>query len=181
METVEQVLTADAPTDTSYQWYAVNTRSRHEKVVHQALQDKGMTSFLPTRQVLSQWKDRKKWVEKPLFPGYLFVHTPWAQLDRVTGTRGVAYLVGDGSSAIPIPDDQVQGIRQMVEAPCPTMPWPWLKKGKRVRVMAGPLAGLETYIVERKKNRKSYLILTIELLGRSVAVEIDPRYVEVIP
>ena len=116
-----------------------------------------------------------------MFPGYVFVRTQQLELDRVTMIRGVAYVVGNGGKPVPVPDDEVQAVRQVVEAPYPTMPWPWLRKGKRVRVMAGPLAGLNTYIVERKRNAKFYLVITVDLLGRSVAVEIDPRCVEVVP
>ncbi len=162
-------------------WYAVYTRSRHEKLVHETLVEKGLESFLPLRQVLSQWKDRRKWVDKPLFPGYVFVRTEQTHLYEVAMVRGVAYVLSNGGKPVAVPDDQVQAVRQIVEAPYPTVPWPWLKKGKRVRVTVGPLAGLETQIVERKTNRKSYLVVSVDLLGRSVAVEIDPRCVEVIP
>ena len=81
---------------------------------------------------------------------------------------------------MPVPDEQVQAIRRLVEQEYPVMQWPLLCKGTRVRITAGPLAGVEAYIVERKKHKKSYLVITVELLGRSVAVEIDPYCVEVI-
>ncbi len=163
------------------EWYALYTKSRHEKVVHQAVQERGMDSFLPLRQVVSQWKDRRKLVEKPLFPGYLFIQTQQCQLDRVTTINGVAYVVGNSDGPLPVPNDQLQAVRQMVEGPYPVVLWPWLQKGKPVRVTAGPLAGLETYIVEKRGRRKCHLVLTVELLGRSIAVEIDPCCVEPIP
>ncbi len=161
-------------------WYAVCTRSRHEKVVHKALQENGMASFLPLHEVLSQWKDRRKVVEKPLFPGYLFVRSQQLELDRVTMIRGVAYVVGSGGKPALVPDDQVQAVRRVVEGPYTAVPWSQLQRGRRVRVTVGPLTGLESYIVERKRSRKSYLVITVELLGRSVAVEMDPRCVEAI-
>jgi transcription antitermination factor NusG len=141
-----------------------------------------MESFLPLRDVLSQWKDRRKWIQKPLFPGYLFVQAQRSDLYQVTTTRGVSYIVGNGMARppVPVPNEHVQALRRMVEQEYPVMPWPLLRKGTRVRVTAGPLAGVETYIVEWKKNKKSYLVVTVELLGRSVAVEIDPYCVEVI-
>ena len=167
---------------TGLNWYAVYTRSRHEKMVNQALEEREIESFLPLQDQLSQWKDRRKWVQKPLFPGYLFVRTHRSGLYQVSVTRGVSYIVGNGwgHSPVPVPDEQVQAIRRMVEQEYPLVQWPLLRKGTRVRVTAGPLAGVETYIVERKKNKKSYLVVTVELLGRSVAVEIDPYCVEVI-
>lgn len=181
MGITEQV-PASVPTGESRAWYAVNTRCRHEKVVHRNLRERGLESFLPLQDALSQWKDRRKWVQKPLFPGYLFVRTRRSDLGQVTMTRGVAHVLGNGTAPVPVPDDQVQAVRQMVEAPYPLVQWPWLQTGKRVRVTVGPLAGLETYIVERRGNRqKCHLVVTIDLLGRSVAAEIDPRYVEVIP
>ena len=167
---------------TGLNWYAVYTRSRHEKMVHQCLGERHIESFLPLQDALSQWKDRRKWIQRPLFPGYLFVRADRSDLYQVRMTRGVSYIVGNGwsRSPVPVPDEQVQTIRRMLEQEYPVMQWPLLRKGTRVRVTAGPLAGVETYIVERKKNKKSYLVVTVELLGRSVAVEIDPYSVEVI-
>ena len=177
-----RLLTPESFTDRDLNWYAVYTRSRHEKMVNQALQEREIETFLPLQDLLSQWKDRRKWVQKPLFPGYLFVRTHRSDLYQVTVTRGVSYIVGNGwaRSPLPVPDEQVQAIRRMVEQEYPVMQWPLLRKGTRVRVTAGPLAGVETYIVEQKKNKKSYLVVTVELLGRSVAVEIDPYCVEVV-
>lgn len=163
------------------EWYALYTKSRHEKVVHRTVREKGMDSFLPLREVLSQWKDRRKLVEKALFPGYLFVRAQQCELNRVTAIRGVAYVLGNSGGPLPVPDDQVQAVRRMVEGPYPVVPWPWLRKGKRVRVTAGPLAGLETCIVARSAGRKCHLVLTVDLLGRSIAVEMDPCCVEPIP
>ncbi len=177
-----RLLTPESFTDRDLNWYAVYTRSRHEKMVNQCLGERHIESFLPVQDVLSQWKDRRKWIQRPLFPGYLFVRADRSHLYEVRMTRGVSYIVGNGRgrSPVPVPDEQVQAIRRMVEQEYPVMQWPLLRKGTRVRVTAGPLAGVETYIVERKKNKKSYLVVTVELLGRSVAVEIDPYCVEVV-
>lgn len=162
-------------------WYAVYTRSRHEKVVHHALGQKGLSSFLPLRNVLSQWKDRQKCVQKPLFPGYLFVQAGQAELYLVTTTPGVAYILGGDTEPVPVPDEQLQAIRCLVESPYPVVPWPLLRKGRRIRITAGPLSGIETYIVQRKGSAKYRLVVTVDILGRSVAVEIDPRCVEPVP
>ncbi len=162
----------------SCRWYAVCTRSRHEKLVHDILGEKGVHSFLPLRGVLSQWKDRRKWVQKPLFPGYLFVRSEKKDFSLVSATRGVAYIVGNGVDAVAVPDEQVEAIVSLTQGPYPVTNWPLLEKGKRVRIIAGPLAGLETYIVERRGTTKCLLVVTVDLLGRSVAVEIDGGCVE---
>ena len=174
----EQFLTSEPLTAECCSWYVVYTRSRHEKVVNQALGERRLQSFLPLRNVLSQWKDRRKCVQKPLFPGYLFVRTQQVQLHIVMMTRGVAYVLGDGIEPVPVPDEQVEAIRWLVEGPYPVVLWPLLQKGKRVRITVGPLAGIETYIIERRGSVKCHLVVTVDLLGRSVAVEVDPRYVE---
>ncbi len=161
-------------------WYAVCTRARHEKVAYRDLREREVESFLPLREVLSQWKDRRKLVKKPLFTGYLFVQADRSELDRVVSVRGVAYILGCGHEPVPIPDDQIKAVRQLVEGPYPVLKWPWLRVGRRVRVTTGPLTGLETCIVQRRNNSKSYLVVTVDLLGRSLAVEVDPTCVELI-
>lgn len=174
----EQIPTSETVIVERGSWYAVYTRSRHEKLVHQAVRERGIESLLPLRNVLSQWKDRRKWVQKPLFPGYLFVRVKRMQLSVVTMVRGVAYIVGNEAEPICVPDEQVEAVRRLVEGPYPVEFWPLLQKGKRVRVTIGPLAGLETYIVARRGRAKCRLVVTVELLGRSVSVEIDPSCVE---
>ncbi len=178
MVIAEQFLAVDLPQSRCCAWYAAYTRSRHEKVVHLAAEAEGLESFLPLRQVLSRWKDRRKLVEKPLFPGYVFVQASASELYRVRAIRGVAYIVGDAVAPTPVADDQLEAVRKMVQGPYPTESWPGLQVGRRVQVTSGPLAGLETCILRRKRNGKSYLVVTVDLLGRSVAVEIDPSCVE---
>lgn len=160
------------------QWFAVYTRSRHEKVVCQSLRQKSVEGFLPVHDVLSRWKDRRQWVQKPLFPGYLFVHVAPFDFQRVTDTRGVVHIVGDGQVPIPVPAEQVEGIRQMLDAPAKVDPLPYMRKGKLVRVKAGPLIGLEGFVVEQKGSCR--LVVSIDLLGRSVATEVDATCVQVV-
>jgi transcription antitermination factor NusG len=178
MSGAEQVATSEPLTVEKCSWYAVYTRSRHEKVVNHALGERGVESFLPLRRVLSRWKDRRKWVGKPLFPGYLFVRAGQEQLFRVAMTYGVAYVLGNGVEPVPVPDEQVEAVRRLVAGPYPVALWPLLRKGRRVRIIVGPLAGLETYIIERKGGTKCRLVVTVDLLGRSVAVELEPHCVE---
>lgn len=169
---------ASTTTSVTQAWHAVYTRARHEKTVDRLLQDKGVESFLPLHDVLSRWKDRRKWVKKPLFPGYLFVNERPENLWSVWSTRGVVHVVGNGDGPILVPREQVDAVRRMVESDAPTDPWPYMEEGKRVVVKAGPLIGMEGFIVKREK--KCRLVVCVDLLGRSVATEIDTDAVEVI-
>ena len=169
---------ARTTTSATRAWYAVYTRARHEKAVDRLLQDKDVESFLPLHDILSRWKDRKVWVQKPLFPGYLFVHVVEGGLGDVWRTRGVVHVVGDGESAVAVPDEQVEAVRQMIESPVKVDPWPYMRKGKVVRVKTGPLTGMEGYIVRRKGTCR--LVISVDLLGRSVATEIGAECVDVV-
>jgi transcription antitermination factor NusG len=157
-------------------WYAVYTRSRHEKAVEKSLGAKGLEAFLPLHEVLSQWKDRKRWVQKPLFPGYLFVRAPGHHLGLVWMQRGVVHGVSDGRGAVPVPDEQVEAVRGLLARPVPVDPWPYVTEGQRVIVRAGPLIGLEGFFVSRKNESK--LVVSIDMLGRSVAAEVQVGDVE---
>ncbi len=160
----------------SVPWYAVYTRSRHEKAVHASLAGRGVESFLPLRDVLSQWKDRRKWVAKPLFPGYVFVRLPRQDLWLVHDVPGVVLVVGADDGPFPVPEEQIVAVRAFVERPVQVDPWPYIRKGQRVLVKAGPLIGLEGFFVYGKG--KARLVISIDMLGRSVAAEVDADCVE---
>jgi transcription antitermination factor NusG len=160
------------------QWYAVYTRARHEKAVDRALRSRGLASYLPLQEVLSQWKDRRKWVAKPLFPGYLFVRLATGQIGRVNSVRGVVHVVGNGQGPIPVPPEQVEAVRRMVEKRVPLDPWPYMREGRRVRMREGPLIGVEGFIVTRRKRHR--LVVSVDLLGRSVATEVDAACAELL-
>ncbi len=158
-------------------WYALYTRSRHEKSVAEQLSEKGIEHLLPLYDVLSQWKDRKKLVRKPLFPGYLFVYILGeADLAAAQHTRGVVHVVSNGAGPVSIPEQQVESVRRMVEASVDVDPWPALKRGQRVRVRTGPLQGVEGYVSRRKGVHR--IVVTVDLLGQGVAAEINPEYLE---
>ncbi len=159
-------------------WYAIWTASRHEKVAHEELTQKGLESFLPLYKVLSQWKDRRKIIEKPLFPGYFFVHTSMENRLTILKTRGVAQIVGVHNQPISIPDQQIENIRILMSSNLKSNPHPFLKVGQRVRIKTGALQGCEGILL-RKKNVTT-LVLSIELLQQAVAVEIDALNVEAI-
>jgi transcription antitermination factor NusG len=159
-------------------WYAIRTRSRHEKVVTAQLHDKGISTFLPLSVQMHRWSDRSKTVEMPLFPGYTFVRlSPSAELySLVLRTVGVVGFVGIHGRGLPIPDKEIEDIQTLIAHKLRVEAHPFIRCGDWVRVKCGPLEGIEGILV-RKKNVCS-LVLSVEMLGRSAAVEIDFSMVE---
>ena len=161
------------------EWYAVYTRHQHEKTVFERFSRAGFDAFLPTYQVARQWKDRIKQLSLPLFPCYVFLR---GGLDRrldVLSTPGVHSLVSFSGRPAPIPKTQVEAIRRVIENHLPVEPHPFLRCGDWVRVTSGPLADIEGILVRRKSSFR--LILSAELLGKSIAVEVDAFNVEPLP
>ncbi len=157
-------------------WHAVHTRSRHEKVTARLLAEQGVERFLPLRRVQSQWADRKKWVRKPLFPGYLFVHVGADEVPAVSQTRGVVRLLGtEPARPSVVPDVEVESIRRLVSTGVPVDPWPDLKPGQRVRITSGLLRGVEGELIRR--GRRCFIVVSVHLLGRSVAAEVPAEAV----
>jgi len=154
-------------------WYAVYTRSRFEKKLMSELADRSIEVFLPMREVLSRWKDRKKRVWFPLFPGYIFVHhadTP-ANRYRVLNIPGAVQFVGLHGHATPIPDEQIEGVRRFLESDLAFDPYPYIKVGRRVEVIAGPLKGIQGKLVQKKGRFR--FVLQVDLIRQAIAVEID--------
>jgi transcription antitermination factor NusG len=159
-------------------WYAVYTRSRQENVVKNQLDGKEVENFLPFYERVSQWKDRKKQIKLPLFPGYLFVRIDPRERLQVLKTVGVVCLVGNNGLPLPIPEEQIQSVQMLLENRLKFDPHPYLGVGKRVRIIEGPLSGVEG-ILFRKKNR-SCLIVSVDMIQRSVSVELESWKVEAI-
>jgi transcription antitermination factor NusG len=155
----------------SHRWFAVHTRYQHEKLVAATLQALGLEVFLPTYDAVHYWSDRKKQITLPLFPGYLFFADAIDRRIQILSTPGVSTIVKTGSMAAEIPHDEISAIRRVVESKLRVEPHPFLSNGDRVRINAGPLTGLEG-IVSRKKDEVR-LVLSIQILGQSAAVEID--------
>ena len=152
-------------------WYAVHTRSKHEKQVDLFLGERGVETFLPLVHTLSRRRDRKKYVDIPLFPGYLFVFAEKERLYDVKYTRGVTRIIGtDLGVPTPIPDKQILDIKSVMETEVQLDPFPYLKKGRMVRVKSGPLKGMEGILVERKGHYK--LVIRIDLLQKGAAAEV---------
>jgi transcription antitermination factor NusG len=153
-------------------WYAVFSRSRHEKIVATALTNTGVTTFLPLVSEMHSWSDRRKLVDIPLFPGYVFVqilNTAEAKL-HVLKTSGVAQFVGNRQGAASIPDKEISDVRAVLEQKVSCSPYPFVQLGQRVRIRGGSLEGVEGILVGRDSDSK--LVITIELIQRSLAVSV---------
>jgi len=162
------------------QWFAIWTRSQCESKVHEALLRKGLDVFWPCVRQASRRRDRRVVLDRALFPGYLFMRfapSPGAYL-RVVSTEGVARILGDRWDALcPIPDDEIEAVRRIVTTTNNAGALPWLRHGDRVRVITGPLRGLEGLVQECRPGRARFVV-GIELLQRSVGVEVPEEILE---
>jgi len=164
---------------TNYNWYAVHTRHQHEKIVARILEYKDLEVFLPLYQVRRRWQDRIKEISVPLFPGYLFVREGEERWLQILTATGVSSIVNCGDRPAVIPQSEVEGVRRLVESSLKIEPHPFLKTGDWVRIKYGPIAGLEGILL-RKKNI-ARLVLSVEMLGKAAAVEVDATNVERLP
>jgi transcription antitermination factor NusG len=152
-------------------WYAAYTKHQHEKKAAEYFSRNGFEVFLPLYAASHRWKDRTQIVSLPLFPCYVFLKTNLARKLDILRTPGVFGLVGNGGGAVAIPDFDLEMIRKVTESRSRIEPHPYLNCGDRVRVRVGPLAGSEG-ILTKVKNRYR-VVVSIELLLKSVAVEVD--------
>jgi transcription antitermination factor NusG len=160
------------PTDQDVYWFALWTRSRHEQVVRQQLAQKRIEVFLPTVTRWSRWKDRKKKVDWPLFPGYCFARFNPRERLPVLKCAGVVNIISsEGGEPAPIPEIEIEGIRTLVESELAFDPCPMIREGTLVEVMHGPLRGVIGRLL--RKNEKARLVLSVDLIGQAVSVEVD--------
>lgn len=157
------------------QWFALRVRSNFERVSSQHLRQRGYEEFLPCYRAERQWSDRIKQVESVLFPGYVFCRLNPTDRLHVLTTPGVIGLVGFGKVPVPITDSEIQSIRTMVESELRITPWPFLQAGQRVLIERGPLAGVEGILTEFR--RRFRIVVSVSLLQRSVAAELDEGWV----
>jgi len=157
-------------------WYAIQTRSRHEKVVRDQFEAKSITHLLPLWRKRSIWKDRVKLVDVPLFSGYLFGYFALQDKIAVLETVGVARLVGINGRPVPIPDEQITAVRTMMEHRLPCSPHPYLVEGMRVRIKSGLLAGAEGILIAKKQRHR--LVISLDVIHQAVAVDVDSAEVE---
>jgi transcription antitermination factor NusG len=157
-------------------WYAAYTNPRHEKQVARQLDRNGIESFVPLYRSIRRWKDRRKELELPLFHGYVFVHLALRDRLQVLQVPGVVHLVSFKGKPAPLDAASVEALRNGLSRNALVQPHPYLKIGLRVRIHSGPMAGMEGLLVRRKD--KFRVILSIHLIQRSVAVEVDESEIE---
>ena len=159
----------------THPWFAIRVRSNYEQVTALHLRDRGYEHFAPSYETERKWSDRKKRVNQFLFPGYVFSRFDVENRLPVVTTPGVVGLVGCGKIPSPIPDQEIENIRSMVQSGLLVTPWPFMKVGQQVLIECGPLAGVEG-ILQQVKG-KFRLVVSICLLQRSVSTEVDRNWV----
>ncbi len=152
-------------------WYALRTRSRHEKQVRAQVDRQGIEVFLPLIGRRSRWKDRTVQVQLPLFPGYCFAYFTWKDRLRVLTAPGVVEVLGVGGHGVPIAESEIEGVRRLVTSTLPVDPYPFLEPGMLVEVRRGPLQGLRGFLV--RKAPKARLVIAVSLICQGASVEID--------
>jgi transcription antitermination factor NusG len=157
-------------------WFALQIKAGHEKATALMLRHKGYREFLPLRKVKRRWSDRTKELEIPLFPGYLFCQLSTNICSPIITTPGVIRLVGIGKVPVAVSDEEINAIQALIKSGLYTQPWPYLRVGETVRVESGPLEGLNGIVVLIKNHHR--LIISVSLLQRSVAVEIERDWIK---
>lgn len=158
-----------------FPWFAVQVRSRRETYVSSHLEGQGIECFLPLYKSKRRWSDRVKEIEQPLFPGYLFCRLDLNRRGPLLMTPGVQQIVGVGRTPMAVEEVEVQAIRVALSSGLPSQPWPYIQIGERVRVNFGSLVNLEGILVNFKGSNR--VVLSVTLLQRSVAMEIDMDWI----
>src|SRR2546427_10633450 len=151
--------------------HATRPRPRHEKQVRDRFESQGIEQLLPTVLKLSQWKDRKKKIEVPLFSCYCFARFAWPDRLAAQQTAGVVQIVGNGNGPEPIPDDEIDAIRMLMKSPLPYDAHPYLHEGMPVQVIRGPLEGVHGTLL--RKDKPFRLVISVHLIRQAASVEID--------
>jgi len=173
-----EVLTSCREQVAELPWYVLHTYANHEKTVARQLELRAFECFLPLYEKMSHWKDRQVKVQLPLFSGYVFVRMPLTEKLRALQIPGVARLVGFNGLAAPIDGDEMRTLQRGLDGGRLAEPWAYFTVGRRVRVTSGPLQGLEG-VLARKKTLCRF-VLSLHLIQRSVAVEVDAADLEAI-
>jgi transcription antitermination factor NusG len=174
----EAGLLANYPATGEQRWFAIQTRSNFDLRVADQLVAKGIEQYLPSYQEVHQWKDRKRQITVPLFNGYLFVRLGNSSAARlkVLQTPGVVRILSRGVELEPVPDEEIEAVRRVVESRSALSIHPFLTEGTRVRLKRGPLKGIEGILIRIKNQAR--LVISVSILARSVAVETDTRDAE---
>jgi transcription antitermination factor NusG len=164
-----------APFADAHRWYALQTRPKHEKTVSTLLEGKGYEQFLPLYQNWHRSSGRLKSVMLPLFPGYVFCRFDQYRRLPILTTPGVFAIVSRGRVPESVPDEEIAAVQASCAAQLPVTPWPYLERGDAVLVEVGALRGVQGIFVSEKGTGR--LVLSINMLRRSVAVEMDRDWV----
>lgn len=172
---LDMIECAMSPHPDQLSWYAIRIQSRLGSVASATLRGKGYQEFLPLYRSRRRWSDRVKELDLPLFPGYLFCRFDVRdRLIPILTTPGVIGIVSAGKTPVPVDDDEIEGIHKILRSRLTVQPWPLLRVGSRVFIESGPLTGVEGIITDADKVHR--LIISVSLLQRSVAVEIDREW-----
>jgi len=162
----------------SAQWYAVATVAKHEKAIAKQFQQRSIEYYLPLYNALRRWNERKVWLQLPLFSGYIFVHITPLGKGMVERVPGVIRMVSFSGNLVPITAQEMDLLRRVVEI-WNAEPCPYLTKGKRVRVLSGPLEGVEGIVSHRKG--KFRIVISVDSIMRSFTAEVDSTAVQLEP
>ena len=160
-------------------WYAAYTWSRHEKHVAHQFHQRSIEYYLPTYKTVHRWKNGNAQLELPLFPGYIFVRIPLKERIRPLQVPGVVRLVGFNGRPAPLPDGEIQALIDLSAQGLRAEPYKYLTVGKRVRIHAGPLTGLEGILVRKKSSFR--VVVSVDLIMRSIVVDVDASDLEPLP
>lgn len=153
-------------------WYAIRTKSRHEKRVRNHLAGQGLDPVLPLVRRLNQWKDRKKEIDTPLFPGYCFARFAWKDHLSVLKAPGVVQIIGGSGRPEPIPDHEIEAVQKLTTTTTLSYePFPYLQEGSRVMINRGPLQGVEGVLFRKEGQHR--VVIMIHLIQQAAAVEMD--------
>jgi transcription antitermination factor NusG len=156
-------------------WFALTVRHQHERRTAGALASRGWETLVPCYRTRNQWSDRMKDVERPLFGGYVLCRFAARDRMRIEDTPGVARIVEFGGAPAPLAEEEIARIRAILASRLGLSPWPFLTAGDRVSIERGPLKGLDGLLIQVKDSYR--LVVGVELLQRSIAVEVDPEMV----
>ncbi len=159
----------------TFPWFALRVKSQREAIAAAVLEGQGYRPLHPTYAVRRRWSDRLKVLQMPLFPGYLFCQLNLANPVRVVTMPSILGIVNSAGRSLAIPDHEIEALRRLIDSGVASRPWPYLHAGQDVRVQRGPLEGLEGRIVNFKGVWR--VVVSITLLQRSVAAEIDREWV----
>jgi transcription antitermination factor NusG len=157
------------------EWFAFRVRPRHEKSTALQLREKREEYFLPLIREKRKWANRVTHVDLPLFPGYIFCRSQRFGLLPILKTPGVIDVLRAGASPVPVPEDEIMGLKKAIAASVRMEACPYIDAGQKVDIQEGPLAGLNGIVIEVRKSRR--LVLSVTLLRRSVLVELEPAAV----